>query len=49
MKLDELLETRAVAGERYASATGELHDALIELAAIDSALASSSSDTTSCP
>jgi hypothetical protein len=43
MKLDELLETRAVAGERYASATGELHDALIELAAIDSALASSSS------
>jgi hypothetical protein len=35
MKLYELLEKRAAAGERYAAATGELHDVLIELAAPD--------------
>ena len=43
MKLDELLETRAAAGERYAAATGELHSALVELAAIDAVLLSDAS------
>jgi hypothetical protein len=43
MKIDELLEKRAAAGERYAAATGELHTALIELAALDAVLASDTS------
>jgi hypothetical protein len=41
MTLQEILEKRAVAGARYAAATGELHDSLIELAALDEVLASS--------
>jgi hypothetical protein len=40
MTLQEILEKRAAAGARYAAATGELHDALIELASIDAVLES---------
>jgi hypothetical protein len=43
MKLDEILEKRASAGERYRNATGETHAALVELAALDAVLASDAS------
>ena len=43
MKLDGLLEKRAAAGARYAAATDELHDSLVELAAIDAVLESDAS------
>jgi hypothetical protein len=39
MKLGDLLKQRTTAGERYRNATDELHDALIELAALDAVLA----------
>jgi hypothetical protein len=43
MTLDELLKKRFTAGLEYTRATVELHDALIELAAIDAVLASDAS------
>ena len=43
MNLEELLEARSAAGERYRNATDEMHDALVELAAIDAVLASDAS------
>jgi hypothetical protein len=43
MTLDELLEARAAAGARYAAATGELHEALVELASLDLVLMSDGS------
>jgi hypothetical protein len=49
MKLDELLETRAAAGARYAAATDELHDACVELAALDEVLASDASGCSERP
>ncbi|HEY8007172.1 MAG TPA: hypothetical protein VIE66_10355 [Methylocella sp.] len=39
MKLEDLLEQRTAAGERYRNATDELHVSLIELAALDAVLA----------
>ena len=43
MTIDDILEKRAAAGERYRNATDELHDALVELAAVDAVLASDAS------
>lgn len=39
MNLDELQQSRIAAGARYKAATDELHDSLIELAALDAVLA----------
>ena len=38
MGLPELIISRDLAGQRYAAAVAELHDALVDLAAIDQAL-----------
>jgi hypothetical protein len=43
MTLEELLEAQAAAGQRYAAATNELHDSLIELSALDAVLMSEGS------
>jgi hypothetical protein len=43
MTLEKILETHAAAGSRYAAAAGELHDALIELSALDAVLMSEGS------
>jgi hypothetical protein len=49
MKLEDLLEQRTAAGARYKAATDELAAALIELGALDAALAARSVDPNENP
>jgi len=39
MKFEDLLDSHSAAGKRYTAATIELHDAFVELAALDEVLA----------
>ncbi len=44
MTFEELLKARTAAGERYRNVTKELHDSLIELAALDAVLDNSGAE-----